>query len=78
MRPSCQETDAVTADFIPQTMRLTRASQDSAQPHVALLPPEVMSIPYTATSTAAGMGRMVRTGKLPLRMVLLWRTRSGA
>lgn len=69
------ETDAVTADFIPQTMRLTRASQDSAQPHVALLPPEVMSIPYTeATSTAAGTGRMVRTDvELPLRMVLLYK-----
>jgi hypothetical protein len=69
------ETNLVTADFYPQTMRLTRASQDSAQPFVALLPPEVMSIPYTeATATGTATGQMVRTDvELPLRMALIYK-----
>lgn len=68
------ETDVVTADFVPQTMRLTRASQDSSQPTVALLPPEVMSIPYTEATTGTGSSGVVRTEvELPLRMALLYK-----
>lgn len=67
------QTQTVTATFIPQTMRLTRASQDSGQPVVALLPPETIDMPY-AEALTGGIGNIVRTPvDLPLRMVLLYK-----